>query len=54
VADPGMLIPSEVAVSSTEFEENFVSDSDNFSKDDTADQFVSSLSGVSSFARGSF
>jgi hypothetical protein len=49
-----MLIPSEVAVSSTEFEENFVSDSDNFSKDDTADQFVSSLSGVSSLACGSF
>ncbi|GJN22252.1 hypothetical protein PR202_gb09804 [Eleusine coracana subsp. coracana] len=53
VADPGMLIPSEVAVPS-QLEENFVSDFDNFSKDDTADQFGSSLNGVSSLACGSF
>jgi hypothetical protein len=54
VADPGMLIPSEVAIPSTQSKENFVSESDNFSKDDTADQFASSLSGVSSLVCGSF
>jgi hypothetical protein len=53
VTDPGMLIPSEVAVLSTQSKENFVSESDSFSKDDTADQFASSLSGVSSLACGS-
>ncbi|TVU28493.1 hypothetical protein EJB05_20012 [Eragrostis curvula] len=54
VADPGTLIPSDGAVPSTQFEENFVSDSDHCSKVDNADHFGSSLIGVSSLACGSF
>ncbi|XP_062222042.1 probable serine/threonine-protein kinase SIS8 isoform X2 [Phragmites australis] len=54
VADPGTLIPSDGAVLSTEFEENFASDNQHFNKDDATNHLGSSLSGVSSSACGSF
>lgn len=54
VAAPGTLIPSDVAVLSTELDGNFVSDNNQFKQDDTTNLLGSSLSGVSSPAYGSF
>ncbi|OEL35206.1 Serine/threonine-protein kinase EDR1 [Dichanthelium oligosanthes] len=54
VSDPGTLIPSDGAVLSTEFDENFVSDDHHLNKDDTTNLLGSSLSGASSSAYGSF
>ncbi|KAJ1281014.1 hypothetical protein BS78_04G276100 [Paspalum vaginatum] len=54
VADPGTLIPSDVAVLSTELDGKFVSDNHHFSQDDTSNLFGSSHSGVPSSAHGSF
>ncbi|CAN6280009.1 unnamed protein product [Urochloa humidicola] len=54
VADPGTLIPSEGAVLSTEFDENFISGNHHLKKDDTTNLLESSFSGASSSAYGSF
>ncbi|KAG2661501.1 hypothetical protein PVAP13_1KG507900 [Panicum virgatum] len=54
VADPGTLIPSDGAVLSTDFDENFVTDNHYLKKDETTNLLGSSFSGASSSAYGSF
>jgi hypothetical protein len=54
VADPGTLIPSEGAVLSAEFDENFTSGNHHLKKNDTSNLLGPSFSGASSSAYGSF
>jgi hypothetical protein len=54
VADPGTLIPSDGAVLSSDFDENFVADNHHLKKDETTNLLGSSFSRASSSAYGSF
>ncbi|KAG2653961.1 hypothetical protein PVAP13_1NG417600 [Panicum virgatum] len=54
VADPGTLIPSDGAVLSTDFDENFIADNHHLKKDETTKLLGSCFSGASSSAYDSF
>ena len=54
MADPGTLIPSDGAVLSTDFDENFIADNHHLKKDETTNLLGSCFSGASSSAYDSF